>query len=204
MSEQAKACFSLRNYGIFCRNLHFKERQVKGKMRSEWVKSADFDHLLAALMPQNRLALETSMETGLRIGDVLNFRTDRLKPRMGVREQKTGKYRTVYLPARLYDRLVANAGKIYVFEGRNDYRKHRTRGAVYNDLVRAAKLFRIDGKRVHAHVTPHSARKLYAVSDYRRHGDMKRIQKLLNHTSEAVTMLYAFADILTERRERHG
>ena len=173
-------------------------------MRAEWLKSEEFGHLLAALMPQNRLALEVSLLTGLRIGDVLCMRTDRLRQRMSVRESKTGKYRTVYLPVKLYDRLVANAGKIWVFEGRNDYHKHRTRAAVYNDLTRAARLYRIDGKRVKAHVSPHSARKLYAVADYRKHCDVKRVQRLLNHSSEAVTMLYAMADVLTERRLGHG
>lgn len=173
-------------------------------MRAEWVESAEFGHLLAALMPQNRLALETSLLTGLRIGDVLNLRTEKLRQRMSVREQKTGKYRRVYFPALLYDRLVANSGRIWVFEGRLDYRKHRTRTAVYNDLVRAAKLFRVDGKRLRAHVTPHSARKLYAVADYRKHCDMRRVQRLLNHSREAVTVLYAMADVLTERRLNGG
>ena len=173
-------------------------------MRAEWVNSADFAHLLAALMPENRLALETSLLTGLRIGDVLNLRTDRLKQRMSVREGKTGKYRTVYLPVRLYDRLVANAGRIFVFPGRLDYRKHRTRSAVYKDLVRAAKLFRIDGKAIAAHISPHSARKLYAVAEYRKHCDMQRVRRLLNHSDEAITILYAMADILTERRIAHG
>ena len=173
-------------------------------MRSQWVESEVFGHLLAALMPQNRLALEVSLLTGLRIGDVLRLRTESLRQRMGVREEKTGKYRTVYFPTKLFDRLVANAGKIWVFEGRLDYRRHRTRSAVYNDLVRAAKLFRIDGKKLRAHVTPHSARKLYAVSDYRRHGDVARVKRLLNHSDESVTMLYAMADILTERSLKRG
>ena len=97
------------------------------------------------MMPQNRLALETSLLTGLRIGDVLNLRTEKLRQHERARTED-GKYRRVYFPALLYDRLVANSGRIWVFEGRLDYRKHRTRAAVYNDLVRAAKLFRVDGK----------------------------------------------------------
>jgi integrase len=156
----------------------------------------EYEHILAALMPENRLALEVSACTGLRISDVLNLRTDRLSERFTVRELKTGKNRRVRIPPRLLDRLIAGAGKIWVFEGRTDYRKHRTRQAVFKDLQRTAKMF-----RVKVHVSPHSARKIYAVGEYRRTGSLQRVRELLNHEDEAVTMLYAMADQLTERRQ---
>lgn len=152
-------------------------------------------------MPQNRLALEISLATGLRIGDVLQLRSDALRAaagrRLTVRELKTGKNRRVLLPVELYNRALSMAGKVYVFEHRLDYRQHRTRQAVFKDLKRAARLFRI-----RENVAPHSARKVYAVEAYRRTGDLKRVQALLNHSSEAVTMLYAMADELTARRAR--
>ncbi|MGX8702543.1 tyrosine-type recombinase/integrase [Caproiciproducens sp.] len=158
----------------------------------------EFEHVLAALMPANRLACEVSACTGLRIGDVLNLRSARLCERFTVRELKTGKTRRVTLPHELLDRLIAQSGKIFVFEGRENYRKPRTRQAVYKDLTRAAKLFRIRG----THISPHSARKIYAVGEYRRTGSLQRVKELLNHSDEAVTMLYAMADELTQRREK--
>ena len=161
------------------------------------MEANEFEHLLAALMPPNRLACEVSACTGLRISDVLNLRTTKLSERFSVRELKTGKTKRVRLPRALLDRLLAQAGRIYVFENRLDYRKPRTRQAVYKDLRRAAKLF-----RVKTHISPHSARKIYAVSEYRRTGSLAAVQKLLNHEDEAVTMLYAMADQLTERRAR--
>lgn len=170
---------------------------MKKNMRSGYMERDEFEHILAALTPENRLACEVSACTGLRIGDVLNLRSERLQERMTVRELKTGKTKRIRLPAALLDRLVAISGKVYVFEGRLDYRKHRTRQAVYKDLARAAKLF-----RVKTHISPHSARKIYAVSEYRRTGSLAAVQKLLNHEDEAVTMLYAMADQLTERRAR--
>lgn len=155
----------------------------------------EFEHLLAALTPENRLVVEVSACTGLRVSDVLNMRTNRLSERMTVRELKTGKTRRIRLPKPLLDRLFSVAGKIYVFEGRCDYRRHRTRQAVYKDLRRVAKLF-----RVKAHISPHSARKIYAVSEYRRTGSLAAVRKLLNHDSEAITILYAMADQLEARR----
>lgn len=67
------------------------------------------------------------------------------------------------------------------------------------DLRRVAKLYRLDGKPIRRNIAPHSARKIYAVQDYHAHHDMKRVQRLLNHSDEAVTMLYALADQLAKK-----
>ena len=84
---------------------------------------------------------------------------------------------------------MALAGPVYVFSGRLDGMHPRTRQAVWKDLNRVAKVFRLK-----VNLTPHSMRKVYAVEQYHKSRDLKRVQKLLNHSSEAVTMLYAMAD----------
>lgn len=172
-------------------------------MRTEYIHKQELQHLLAALSPQNRLAMEISLATGLRIGDVLNIRTEALlaasERRLSVRELKTGKIRRFTLPVELYSRAISIAGKIFVFENRLDWRRPRTRQAVFKDLKRIAQIFKIK-----PNVAPHTARKVYAVEAYHRTGDMKRVQALLNHSSEAVTMLYALADKLTVRRGTGG
>ena len=48
--------------------------------------------------------------------------------------------------------------------------------------------------------SPHSLRKVFAVEEYLDCGDLLRVQKLLNHTSEAVTMLYAMAHVVKRRK----
>lgn len=169
-------------------------------MRSGWINEDSFALLLTALMPGNRLALEVSLRTGLRIGDVLALESAKLAQRMVVRESKTGKKRRVYIPGRLLRELQQLAGKRYVFEGRCDWRKHRSRAAVYKDLRRVCALYRLDGQRVRAHLSPHSARKIYAVAEMRR-GGIERVKRLLQHESEAVTMIYAMADELEARRQ---
>lgn len=166
-------------------------------MRAEYAPQGELRHILAALTPPNRLACEISLETGLRIGDVLLLRREQLEKgcRFAVREQKTGKVRRVYIPTKLRARALAQAGSVYVFEGRLDGHKPRTRQAVYKDIRRAAVLF-----RAKAHVSPHSLRKAWAVEAYRASGgNLAKVQRLLNHSSEAVTMLYAMADELTKR-----
>ncbi len=168
-------------------------------MRAEWLHADELKHLLAALMPPNRLVLEISLATGLRLSDVLELRTEKLRAakdcRYTLRELKTGKTRRVYIPAELRERALMMAGKIYVFENRRRREAHRTRQAVYKDLIRVAAMWRIK-----PHVSPHSARKAWAVEEYHKTGDLKRVQKLLQHESEAVTMIYAMADQLVKRR----
>lgn len=165
-------------------------------MRSEWIPKGEMEHVLAALTPLNRLACEVSLATGLRIGDVLALKPAQAQAgRFTVREQKTGKTRRIRLPVDLQRRCLAAAGQHWIFEGRTNGKKHRTRQAVNKDLRRVASAF-----GVRKNVTPHSMRKVYAVEEYERTGDLARVRKLLNHDSEAVTVLYAMANVIGKRR----
>lgn len=165
-------------------------------IRADYIDPVNFEHILAALTPQNRLAIQVSLATGLRISDVLNLRTECLqRARTTVRELKTGKTRRIYLPAQLRDELMHIAGRYYVFEGRLDAKKPRTRQAVYKDLKRAQGILRIKNSQI----SPHTARKIYAVEALGKYGNLAKVQELLNHQDEAVTMVYAMADVLTAR-----
>lgn len=163
-------------------------------MRSRWATDDVFSAVLVGLTDANRLAVETSVRYGMRIGDVLALTAENVrKGQFSYREEKTGKRRRVKLSADLQARLLAQSGRVYVFEGRNDWRAHRTRQAVYKDIRRVA-----DALRLGRGITPHTARKKYAVSAYHRLGSMKKVQRLLNHSDEAVTMIYALADEMEE------
>lgn len=167
-------------------------------MRSEWTSKDMLSHVFAALTKPNRLACQVSEVTGLRIGDVLRLKPEHLMSKNGrftIKEEKTGKARRVYLPGWLRASLLRQCGKFWVFEGRCDIKKHRTRQAIFKDLRRAARAFRCV-----EHISPHSMRKIYAVEMYHRHGkNLAKVQSLLNHSDEAVTMIYAMADVLTNR-----
>lgn len=171
----------------------FRKVERSDFMRSQWVSTEILEHILAALMPPNRLICEISLATGLRVGDVLRLRPSDISPdraRFTIKEEKTGKARSVYLPLELRERAFEMSGRFWVFEHRCDRTKHRTRQAVFKDIRRAAMLF-----RVKQHISPHSVRKAFAVDYFNKHGrDLRKIQKLLNHSNEAVTMLYAMAD----------
>ena len=166
-------------------------------MRSDYVDPNYFYVILGALTRENRLAVLVSLYTGLRISDVLSLKTEQVrKQRFTIKEQKTGKSKKIRLSEELVNDLLKISGQIYVFSNRLDPKRTRTRQAVYKDLQRACRLLRVSSSYT---VSPHTARKIYAVSIYRDKLSVEKVKSLLNHDSEAVTMIYAMADQLTER-----
>ena len=165
-------------------------------MRSEWVNEETMGLVLAAMMPGNALAVEVSIATGLRIDDVLALKTETVQrtARPYVRDSKTGKTHRIYLPRELRAAMLAQAGRVYVWEHRTDWTRHKTRQAVYKDMRQAAKVFERVG-RLHAHVSPHSGRKIAGARAFHK-GGLAAAAALLNHDQghPLVTLLYALSD----------
>lgn len=156
-------------------------------MRTEALIERELDNVLAALTPANALVCQVSLHTGLRVSDVLNLRTAQLAPRFWITEQKTGKRKLVGLPAPLLAAIREQAGEVWAFPGRDPY-SHRTRQAVWYDVKRAARAFRVP-----QNVGAHSFRKTYAADVMAEYGDLERVRKALNHSNDTVTMLYLIA-----------
>lgn len=123
-------------------------------MKTAYLLDREVGHVLAALTPSNRLVCRVCLHTGLRVGDVLALRTKQLAPRFWITERKTHKRRQVGLPADLLADIRAQAGEVWAFPGRDPGRP-RTRQAVWADVKRAAKAFRLP-----QNVAPHSFRKV--------------------------------------------
>lgn len=164
-------------------------------MTTEFLLRREMEHVFAALTPPNRLVCRVCVDTGLRVGDVVALRTAQLGRQFWLTEAKTGKRRRVNLSDRLLSALRAQAGKVWVFESVRDPSKHRTRQAVWWDVKRAARAFRLP-----QNVAPHSLRKLYAVELLERTGDVGRVQRALNHSDAATTMIYAMSWQLYQAR----
>lgn len=126
------------------------------------------------------------LATGLRVSDVLRLRTEKLSSqRFTVWESKTHKRKRVYLRRDLWERLRAQAGEVYVFEGAKGADTFRTRQAVWHDVKRAARAMRIP-----LCVGTHSARKSYAVGQYAKSHDIRYVQRKLGHYNIETTVLY--------------
>lgn len=158
-------------------------------MRTEYLLDKELERILGLLTPSNRLIMRVILHTGLRVGDVLRLRPEQLKERIWITEGKTGKRRQIGFPGPLLEDLRRHTGEKWVFPGRCDPEKHRTRQTVWADVKRAAAAFRLP-----QNIGTHSARKVYAVRLKERYGDIRKVQRALQHSSTEVTMLYAMAD----------
>ena len=165
-------------------------------MKTEYLLNREVDGVLATLMPANALVMRVALHTGLRVSDVLSLKTDQLAPRFWVTESKTGKRRQIGLPEPLLSDLKKCAGDPWVFPGKKPT-AHRTRQAVWKDVKRAAAALRLP-----QNAAPHSARKVYAVELMQKYGDIERVRRALNHSSESVTLIYALADKQLENKYR--
>lgn len=165
-------------------------------MTTEYLLEKELEHVLAALTPSNRLVCEVALHTGLRIGDVLKLKTAQIRTKFWITEAKTGKRRMVGLPEALCKRIKEQAGGTWAFPGRFDD-KPRTRQAVWADVKRAAKAFRLP-----ENVAPHSLRKVYAVRLMEKYNDIEKVRRALNHGSATTTRIYAMADALLDARLR--
>lgn len=165
-------------------------------MTTDYLFKQEIEHVLAALMPSNRVVVRVCLHTGLRLGDVLSLRTADIKRQFWVVETKTKKRRRVNLTDDLIGQIMAQAGTLWAFPGRKPG-AHRTRQAVWADVKRAAKAFRL-----WQNVAPHSFRKVYAVELLRACGDPLRVQRALNHSRPATTAIYMMAAELLAAKQK--
>ncbi len=160
--------------------------------------------IMQCLTPSNALVCELALQTGWRIDDCLALTSEKLQEAekrgnttITITEQKTQKKSRKRLSAALFDKLNAQKGAVFVFEGRDDICTHRTRQAVWADIKRARKALRLK-----QNVSPHSTRKGYAVDLLQSGKDLDKVQRALNHSHESDTLIYALADTYTALKMR--
>lgn len=164
-------------------------------MRSDYLKPENYGKLFVFMQYTNVLALRVSLETGLRIGDVVALRSRDLKGRtISYQASKTGKRGKAVVSQDLAQRLKAHAGGgEFIFPHRSDPQKHRSRTTIWRDVKRAAEKLRAVGVIGTENVSPHSARKTFAVEDAEKYG-IEHTRRQLQHRDKATTKEYAFSD----------
>lgn len=168
-------------------------------MTTQYLLEEQVDRVLAALTPSNELVVRAILRTGLRISDVLELRPEQIRRQVWVTEKKTGKRKQVGFDDALAAAILDQASDDWAFPSPQDKKKHRTRQAVWWDIKRAAKAFRLP-----QNVGPHSMRKVYAVRLMERYGDIEKVRRALNHRYHTTTMIYAMADhLLTTKPKAH-
>lgn len=185
---------SIENYA----KIWYNVKKGGEKVKSDYIDPKLLDVLLATMHAENALAVRVSLETGLRIGDVLSLRREAIaqSERITVVEKKTGKEKEIRLSARTREAVLTQSeGYEWAFPSPLKLGQPRRRQTVWRDVKRAATFCGLT-----LNITPHTARKVYAVSKFKREG-LKSTQDALNHDNITTTLLYAFSDALTARKE---
>ena len=165
-------------------------------MTTDYLPPEDFKKLFPYLTYDNYLAVRISLETGLRIGDVVSLPASALNGCViTFTAAKTGKAGSATITKELSEKLRRYKGTNYIFEGTGK-KGHRTRQAVWRDVKRAAVLAGIE-----LNIAPHSARKTFAVSVAKRQG-FAAAQRALQHDNGFVTAGYVMSGLLTDAKER--
>lgn len=158
--------------------------------KTDYLKPRDFDKVYMLMKYENALAMRVSLETGLRIGDVLSLKPENIDGNtIRAVAEKTGKPYKKNISADLAERLRHISGALWVFEGR-DPRNHRTRATVWKDVKQAS-----NNLGLNINLGCHSARKAYAVELFKSQG-ITAVQRELQHDNTETSMLYAFAHLL--------
>lgn len=160
-------------------------------MRSRYLTETELSRLRSKMSASEWLPVRVSLETGLRVGDVVKIRPDDIRGNfLHYTAEKTGKEGKVKIKNSLANTLkFAGLGEVWCFPSPKDREKHLTRQAVWSRVKRAAYRAGIDM----CGVSPHSLRKVFAVRLYTAEG-LKAVQQALQHKYLATTEVYTLSD----------
>lgn len=170
-------------------------------MKSVYLSANLYNKLYAHMTYDNVLILRIALETGMRVGDVVALQRRNLQKRtLNYVAQKTGKRDKKSISQGLYNLLIrqlnSDLPSEYFFKHRTKKGEHRTRQAVWKNVKKACTEIGLD-----INVTPHSARKTYAVEEFHDKG-LTITQKELQHDNPSTTVLYAFSDVLVNEKPK--
>lgn len=158
-------------------------------MKSIYIDTATVQNLENHMPAWAWLPFAVSLETGLRVGDVVALPRRALKADgIHYRAQKTGKKGVAPVSAQLRTRLRLASGD-WLFPSPQKAGCHITRQAVWYRLKKACEIAGVNPQGI----SPHTMRKVFAVELYREKG-FQAVKDALQHSNSATTEIYAFAD----------
>lgn len=130
--------------------------------------------------------------TGLRISDLIPLKMSSImNNRIYLREQKTGKERTILLNKNAADAIREYQSKIeytpdtYIFKSRVGENRPITRAMAWDILNQAARKSGIKSK-----IGTHTLRKTFGYMAWKSGISIEVLQKIFNHSSQRITMIY--------------
>lgn len=155
----------------------------------DFEKVEEIMRLLKGKSERNYLLFVVGLYTALRISDILRIRVEHVKKDyLNIREQKTSKFRRVYLHndlrKALKDYVVDKEPHEFLFRSREGGNQPISRSMAYNILNDAAKEVGLDS------IGTHSMRKTFGYWVYKDTKDVASLQKLFNHSNPEETLRY--------------
>lgn len=161
-------------------------------MKSRYLDEIELEILERSMSSSAFVPFAVTLETGLRIGDVLKLKHENIRgQKLYYIAEKTGKAGACELSPTLARKLKRPNGSCWCFPGRGGA-KPLTRQAAWSRLKRACKVMGLDPHGI----SPHSLRKVFAVELTKGEG-IAAAQRALQHTDQHTTEIYAMADWLT-------
>lgn len=159
----------------------------------------DYDRLLAAASGRTALLLEALCATGVRVSEVKFLTVEAARAgRTDIRLK--GKIRTILLPKKLCQKLIAYAktqkiasGEIFLTKGG----KSLSRFQIWRDLKALCKVAGVEPSKVF----PHNFRHFFATAFYKMSRDIARLADLLGHSSIETTRIYLAVSGAEQRRQ---
>lgn len=154
------------------------------------------ENYLAKRSKRNQLIWVFGCNSGLRVSDILGLNIEDVKDRsyVEIREKKTGKYKRFPLNTKLKkmikEYLETERTKVYsidenepLFVGKKHCRLDRSQ--TYRILNKAC-----EEVGIKVNVGTHTMRKTFGYFFYQKYNDVALLQKILNHSSPAITLRY--------------
>ncbi len=162
-------------------------------MRTKYIEPEEVSRLLEAMDGDIKLIILIAVDTGMRIGDILQLKGENFKKnKITYTAQKTKKKAVLYLNNQIYKEIspkIKENPKKWIFPSSRDKRKHMTRQWVWKSVKKAC----IDSGVSPDGVSPHSFRKVFAVNLFKAHG-LEATREALQHESASTTQIYALSD----------
>ena len=160
-------------------------------MQTKYITPEDVAKIASKLSGHSRTIWLLMCDTGLRISDAVALRYSDIdkEGKIHYKAKKTGKIGIASPSGNVLALLGRKKTREYIFRSSVNPNKHIHRSTVFKHIKRACALCGID-----AHgIAPHTARKVFAVKDFRENGLGKTMHDL-QHSSAATTLFYALSD----------
>ncbi|MBQ8574417.1 MAG: tyrosine-type recombinase/integrase [Clostridia bacterium] len=160
-------------------------------MRTKYITPDEVARIAADLKGHSRVIWLLMVDTGLRISDAVKLKYSDIddKGQIHYKSKKTGKNGIAVPSGTVLALLGRKVGSEYIFRSVKNPKKHIHRSTVFRHIKEACKKCGINADGI----APHSARKAFAVKDFRQNGLGKTMLDL-QHSSPATTLFYALSD----------